>query len=280
MLRILFFSSTKFGLNSLDLLNQKFNIIGVVTNNPKPSGRGKKTNKTPIHERAELLQLKVINSNKPTLSDIKEDFDIGIVISYGAIIKEEVLNKAKYGFLNIHPSDLPKFRGAAPIERTVESGDLKTRVCIIKMTPRLDDGNILTYQDYLIQESQNSLDLHDEFSKIGASLLPDAIEKLQNGYLGEEQNESNSTYATKITKQELELKHNVLYTKEAFNKVRAFTSYGFMFLIHQGKRVKILECEISKISKTNIDIKCLDGFLVPTLIKVEGKNVTQNYFTL
>ena len=280
MLKILFFSSSKFGVPALKLLSQNFKINAVFTNPPKPSGRGKKLQPTIIQSEAEALNLKVINSSKPTILDIEEEFDIGVVVSYGAIISKEVLSKAKYGFLNIHPSDLPKFRGASPIERTIEAGEKDTRVCIIKMTPRLDDGNILSFVRCDIGSEENSLDLHDKFSQIGAELLLDAIPKLLRGEEGEEQNHPNSTYAKKIAKEELELKHEVLTMEQTLNKIRAFASYGFTFLTFESKRIKVLKAEASEIQKSKIDIICLDGFISPTLIKVEGKNETLNYFTI
>jgi methionyl-tRNA formyltransferase len=280
MLKIVFFGTGSFGLEALKFLSCNYNVVSVVTGLPKEAGRGHKLTINPIHKEAEALGLEVINSGKPTTEDLKKDFDIGIVVSYGAIISKAVLEKAKFGFLNIHPSDLPKFRGASPIERTIELGETNTRICIIKMTPKLDDGNIMASSYYTIQEDETSLDLHLKFAKIGAHLLNEAISNLINGTKGEEQNHEIATYAKKISKEELFLQGDGLTMVQVNNKVRAFASYGFPFIMHEGKRIKILKAESTSFQKSKIDVKCIDGFLTPTLIKVEGKNTTQNYFTI
>lgn len=272
-MKIVFFGTSEFGLETLDLLYKKYNIIKVITPEPKPANRGYLLNKTPIHQKAEELKIAIKNTSKPTPQNIDEDFDVGIVVSYGAIISENVLKLAKYGFLNLHPSDLPKFRGAAPIERTIEAGEENTRICIIKMTPRLDDGDIVCYQNYTITEEENSLDIHKKFAKIGANLFPLALEKLVNNYDNfEKQDNAKFTYAKKIQKEELLIKHYENFvSKDLINKIRAFASYGCCFIIHEGKRIKILKATISNFQLTKLDIKCQDGFVSPLIIKPEGK---------
>jgi methionyl-tRNA formyltransferase len=270
-MKIVFFGTSPFGIEALRILAQNHEVLCVFTNPPKPAGRGKNLTPTPIEIEALKLELKVIHSSKPKLEEIPTDFDIGIVVSYGAIISKAVLEKAKYGFLNIHPSDLPKFRGASPIERTLEAGEKSTRICIIKMTPRLDDGNILASQIYNISNEETSLELHQKFAKIGANLMPIAISNLIKGFEGEVQDNAKTIYAPKITKEELELTANLTIT-EAINKIRAFASFGYPFFFYQGKRIKILKAEGAKTAKTKLDLPLKDGFLSPLIIKPEGKN--------
>lgn len=284
-MNIIFFGTSQFGIETLEILHKNYNVIKVITPSPKPSGRGYVLNKNPIHKKAEELGISVLNTSKPTTHDIVEKFDIGVVVSYGAIISKDVLNLAKYGFLNLHPSDLPKFRGAAPIERTIESGEVRTRICIIKMTPKLDDGDILCFQNYTIQDDENSLDLHNKFAKIGANLLPIAIQKIiQNVDEFEKQDNSNFTYAKKISKDELFLNEENTANLPALaviNKIRAFVSYGCCFIMHEGKRIKILKARISGKQLTKIDLKCQNGFVSPLIIKPEGKDFIQSTsFTL
>ena len=271
-LKVVFFGTSAFGLEALEALASEHNILQVFTNPPKEAGRGKALQKSPIQLKAEQLGLKVVNSSKPKPSEIEGEFDVGVVVSYGSIISKEVLGLAKYGFLNIHPSNLPKFRGAAPIERSLEAGETQTRVCVIKMTPKLDDGNILACQEYLINPEETSLDLHTKFAKIGAELLKPAIEALQNQEEGEKQEEALATYAPKIKKEELELKANTTTCQEAINKIRAFASYGYVFTTFNGKRIKIKSAKITKTQETILDVKCKDGFISPLIIKPEGKN--------
>lgn len=271
-MKIIFFGTSPFGIEALKFLSKNHEVLKVFTNPPKEAGRGKKLTPTAIEQEALKLGLKVIHSSKPKIEEITEDFDIGVVVSYGAIISKAILEKAKYGFLNIHPSDLPKFRGASPIERTLEAGEVSTRICVIKMTPRLDDGDILAFQNYQIQNEETSLDLHKKFATIGAEILPNAISNLVNQIQGEVQDNSKTTYATKIQKEELELTSS-LTTAQATNKIRAFASTGYCFFFHNGKRIKVLKAEPSKTRKTPIDLEVKDGFISPELIKPEGKNI-------
>lgn len=270
--KIVFFGTSAFGIEALECLASQYNILKVFTNPPKEAGRGKALQKSPIQLKAEELGLKVVNSSKPKPSELEEEFDVGVVVSYGSIISKEVLNLAKYGFLNIHPSNLPKFRGAAPIERSLEAGETKTRVCVIKMTPKLDDGNILAFKEYSINPEETSLDLHTKFAKIGAELLKPAIEALQNQEEGEIQDEKLTTYAPKIKKEELELKEGLVTCQQAMNKIRAFASYGYVFTNFNGKRIKVKSAKITKIQETILDVQCKDGFISPLIIKPEGKN--------
>lgn len=278
-MKIIFFGTAEFGVETLKALSLNHEIVKVITGIPKKSGRGHLLTKNPIHALAESLDLKIHNTQKPLMQDVEEDFDIGIVVAYGAIISKEILEKASIGFLNLHPSDLPKFRGASPIERTIESGDIKTRVCIIKMTPKLDDGDIVKSEEYFIKPSQNSLDLHKEFAVLGAKLMLEAIELLKTKTEFEKQNHDLSTYAKKISKEELHLQESKFTTQEIVNKIRAFASYGYPFIMHQGKRIKIKEAISSPVKISPLDITCTDGFASPTIIKPEGKNfmLTQDF---
>jgi methionyl-tRNA formyltransferase len=273
-MKIVFFGTSSFGIEALRFLAKNHNVLLVFTNPPKEAGRGKKLTSSAIEVEALKLGLNVVHSSRPKIEELPNEFDVGVVVAYGAIISKSVLEKAKYGFLNIHPSDLPKFRGASPIERTLEAGETLTRVCVIKMTPRLDDGDVLSFRKYHIQHEETSLDLHKKFAQIGAEILPDAISSLVNLVQGEVQDNSKTTYASKISKEELELTSN-LTTMQAINKIRAFASYGYCFFFYNGKRIKVVKAEASKIRNTPLDLELKDGFISPILIKPEGKNLIQ-----
>ena len=273
-LKIIFFGTSAFGLPSLKILSENYDILKVFTNNSKPAGRGKGIKKTLIHEFAETLGLKIHTTEKPLAEDLPEEFDVGIVIAYGSIISKAVLEKAKFGFLNLHPSSLPIFRGAAPIERTLEAGFSETKVCIIKMTPKLDDGDIVISENYKILSEDNSIMLHSKFSEIGAKILPLAIQKIvscdSENFI--KQDDNLATYAKKIRKEELFCHSKTdLNSMEILNKIRAFASYGHIFILHQDVRIKIIQAVISEKRLTDLDIKTSDGFISPVLIKPEGK---------
>ena len=271
-MKVIFFGTAEFGAETLNLLSANHEVLKVFTGEPKKMGRGQALSKNPIHIKAEELGLNILNRQKPVAEDITEDFDVGVVVAYGALISKQILEKAKLGFLNLHPSDLPKFRGAAPIERTLEAGEIRTRICVIKMTPKLDDGDIVKAQNYEIKPFQNAIDLHKEFSKIGAGLMMEAIDLLPLKKDFEKQNESFATYAKKITKEELHLEASKFTVQQIINKVRAFAGYGYPFIIFEGKRVKIKEVIFSANRQSPLDIPCLDGFATPIMLKPEGKN--------
>lgn len=275
-LRIIFFGTGNFGIPALQMLHEKHEILQVFTPSPKMAGRGKKLSKTPVHLFAESLKLPVINTISPKISDLGQSFDVGIVISYGALIPKSLLLEAKYGFLNLHPSDLPKFRGAAPIERTLENGETSTRVCIIKMTPRLDDGDIISSMKYSILPSDDAISLHEKFSFIGSTLLSKSVELLTTGFhIFEKQDHSLAIYAPKILKSELLLLPSwtgLTEGEKILNKIRAFTSYGCCYILYQDKRIKIKSAIFSLSPLTKLDLPCLEGYISPTIIKQEGKN--------
>ena len=265
--RICFFSSSDFGSECLNLLSFNFNVVCVVTKTPKEAFRGKKVTKNVIHEKAISLNIPVVHSfeNLP-------DFDFGVVVSYGRIIPKSVLDLAKKGFLNIHPSDLPLFRGAAPIERTIEAGFSKSSVCVIKMTPNLDDGDVLARFDFEILQTQNSIYLHHFTAKKGAEILLSVLQNnpdLKNGVC---QNHDFSTYAKKIDKTELkiDLDSKSFLCSAILNKIRAFASYGYCYTIFNDKRIKIISASYQNFSSSPLDICCQDGFIFPQIVKPEG----------
>lgn len=270
-MKIAFFGTSEFGAETLKQLHANFGVEFVVTGVAKQANRGKKLTNTPIFELTTSLGIKRVYTPEKLTEEFEEylkKIDFAVVVSFGMILPERILNSAK-NFVNLHPSSLPLFRGAAPIERTVEAGHKTTDVCVIKMTKKLDAGNIVARQSYEILESDNSITLHEKFSNIGANLIVDLI---KNGSKIEEvQNDEAVIYAKKIEKFELELKDFSNSTIEILNKIRAFASCGYCFKIYEGKRFKFILARISKIRLTQIDIECTDGFVSPLIIRPEGK---------
>ena len=271
-MKIAFFGTSEFGIETLKQLHANFSIEFVVTGVAKPSKRGQKTQNTPIFELATILEIPRIYTPTKLTEEFEEylkEIDFAVVVSFGMILPERILNSAK-NFINLHPSALPLFRGAAPIERTLEAGFCKTEICVIKMTKKLDAGNIIAKEEYEISQNENSLILHEKFSKIGAKLIVDVIKNGEK--INEKQNDFNATYAKKIEKSELELTDNANQAViSVLNKIRAFSSYGFCWKIYQEKRFKFIEAKITQTKITPIDIECKDGFISPTIIRPEGK---------
>lgn len=272
-MKIAFFGTSAFGIPTLKKLYQNFGVEFIVTGQAKPAHRGKKIVNTPIFELGKSLGIQRVYTPEKLTQEFQEylkDIDYAVVVSYGKILPVRILESVKGRFINLHPSKLPLFRGAAPIERTIEIGQTETDICVINMEKELDAGSILAQKTVSIDDNENSITLHEKFSEIGADLIIDLI---QNGVKMEiPQDHTLATYAHKITKEELALEFTTEYTsKEIFNKIRAFASYGFCYVIFYGKRFKFIRAQISKIQLTPIDIKCTDGFVSPLVIRPEGK---------
>lgn len=283
-MKIAFFGTSEFGIETLEALHKEFSVEFVVTNPARPANRGKKLMETPIFECAKRLGIQRIYTPEKLTKEFEEylqDIDYGVVVSYGKILPERILKVAKKRFINLHPSSLPLFRGAAPIERTVEAGYTRADICVIEMVKALDAGNILAKQNYDISPHQDALDLHTDFAKIGASLIVDVI---KNGSrINEKQNDALATYAHKIAKEELALPNmSKEITEVVINKVRAFASYGYCFVVYNGKRFKILKAHVSAKRLTPLDIECSDGFVSPVVIRPEGRgniNISEYQFS-
>ena len=200
-------SSSEFGLPALKKLVESQNKISAVyTQPPKKSGRGLKMNKSVIHQFALQNNLCVrtpTNLKEQTEIDFlkKSNPDLGIVVSYGLIIPTRILKIPRFGFLNIHPSLLPRWRGAAPIQRAIMNGDKKTGVNIMKLDDGLDTGDICKKIVIEIKETDNNESLSLKLSKLGAEVLMQAVIELQDGNLNfTRQDNINTTYAKKIDK--------------------------------------------------------------------------------
>ena len=270
-MKIAFFGTSEFGAETLRKLHENFGVEFVVTGIAKQANRGKKLTNTPIFELATSLGIERVYTPEKLTEEFEkrlENIDFAVVVSFGMILPERILNSAK-NFVNLHPSSLPLFRGAAPIERTIEAGHKTTDICVIKMTRKLDAGNIVARESYEILESDDSLILHEKISNIGANLIVDLI---KNGStIDEKQNDEAVIYAKKVEKSELELYDFSHSAVEILNKIRAFASCGYCFKMHEGRRFKFILAQISKTRLTKIDIECNDGFVSPLIIRPEGK---------
>jgi methionyl-tRNA formyltransferase len=275
-MKIAFFGTSEFGMPTLEMLHEKLGVELVFTGVAKPANRGQKLQNTPIFNQAQSLGISQIHTPQkllPKHAEFLKEIDYAIVVAYGLILPEFILGAVKQKCLNVHPSSLPLFRGAAPIERTLEAGHAETEICVIEMTKALDAGNIVAKQHYKIAENENSIILHEKFAKIGAKLVSGLLENACNNALNIVQKHEKATYAKKILKNELEI-HNesTLPASVVLNKIRAFASYGYCFVIQNGKRIKIIDAKISQKKLTEYDISCTDGFVSPKIIRPEGRN--------
>lgn len=286
-IKIIFMSNSNFGLPTLNALHKdvRFEVLCVYTAAPKPANRGHKLTKNVIHEAAETIGIPVYTPSTIGSDEILHARslrpDLMVVISYGIILPTEWLEVAKYKTLNLHPSSLPMFRGAAPIERTIAEGCTSIKNCVIVVTPRLDAGDIVMSNVHKISELDNASTMYEKLSQEGAELITQACLKVVTNTAEFVPQEDNTNlrpevkYAKKIKKEELLLEKTQKRSVQAiYNTIRAFSTYGYCYLVFKDKRVKIIEAIISMDDSGNIlAIKCTDGYVLPIMVKPEGKNI-------
>ena len=283
-LKLAYFGTPEFSLSPLKTLYLAgHEIVGVFTQPKTKHSRGMKLRETPVSQWAQSQNLSVFtpvklsNDNTDLLRDLKPD--MAVLFAYGNIIPKEWLNIPIYGFLNIHASLLPRWRGAAPVQRAIEHADRKTGVTIMKMNEGLDTGPILSQKEIPIQDDTNSALLIDLLSMESCELIHNTIKKYLTGKLQIKfQDDSKSTYANKIKKQESLINWNES-AKFLDRKVRAFYPYPSMYFTVDNKRYKILKTIISDVSlkvgqvvqDTELIVGCGEKSIQILEIQPEGK---------
>jgi methionyl-tRNA formyltransferase len=281
--KLVFFGSPEFALPPLKTLYLGgYEIVGVYSQEPKKKFRGMKESATPVHQWAESQLLPVFTPKKLDHSSLKKfqslKPDIAVLFAYGKIIPANWLNVPLYGFINIHASLLPKWRGAAPVQRAIENGDQSTGITIMKMNEGLDEGPIIASKEIPITKNTTGKSLIEQISYDSCPLLFDNLEKYLSAKISPiEQDNSRSTYAKKIKK----LETKIIWSQNAEDlnqKIRAFYPYPSMWFLHHGLRYKILKANVSeatgepgKIIKRPLTIACKKGSLNILEIQPEGK---------
>ena len=281
--RLIFFGTPDFALPPLKTLYLGgYEIAGVYTQEPKKKSRGMKELKTPVHLWAESQLLPVYFPSKLDKQSLEEfeslKPDVAILFAYGKIIPLKWLNIPTFGFINIHASLLPRWRGAAPVQRAIENNDKKSGITIMKMNEGLDEGPIIASQEIAINSETNGQTLIDQISHDSCSLLYNNLEKYLKGLLSPvDQDHEKSTYASKINKDESRLNWNT-DAKILEQKIRAFYPYPATWFSHKGKRYKVLKAKVSslkgesgKILQSPLIIGCKQNSLEILEIQAEGK---------
>lgn len=287
-MRILFMGTPEFAMHNLEAIHKTNNeIVGVVTTPDKPKGRGMVLTPSPVKAYATANGLKVYQPT--TLKDgafldtLKElDPELIIVVAYGKILPEYVLNYPKYACINAHASILPKYRGAAPIQRAIMDGDKKTGVSIMKMDIGLDTGDVILVKEVSIDENDDFEDVHDKLVTAGSEGLLEAISLFSGGNATFEKQGDDFTYAEKITKADCLVDFNASL-EAVHNKIRGLSPIPLAFTkLPDGKLLKITKAHKSneKFSGVcgevvsldgGILVKCSDGTIVLDEIIPEGK---------
>ena len=290
--RILFMGTAPFAVPSLKkIISSNNHLVGVYTSPAKKANRGMKLSISPVAEFAEAENIEI--SSPPSISSSEElkklrdmNFDIIIVVAYGLILPEEVINLPKLGCFNVHASLLPRWRGAAPIQRAMIEGDQTTGVTIMKMDKGLDSGDIGLQKEIKI-EQQNYSELEKELANEGAKLLINFIDKLDGSIQFAKQNDTQACYAKKIQKQEALI--DWTENAEKINRrINAYNPSPCAWFSLNNKRIKILKAEVihekgeaGMIMNEEFLIGCGINSIRPLLLRVEGKqDCTINDFLL
>jgi methionyl-tRNA formyltransferase len=244
--KIIFAGTPDFAAAHLQALidSDQYQIVAVYTQPDRPAGRGKKLTASAVKQLACDHNLTVLQPPSLKDSDAQQQLasfeaDIMIVVAYGLILPQVVLDTPRLGCINVHGSLLPKWRGAAPIQRAVEAGDKETGICIMQMDAGLDTGPVISVARCAIEDSDTSGSIYQKLSELGAPTLLVALEKMASGVaVAEQQDDSQSTYARKIDKSEALIDWS-MSAQEISRRVRAFNPFPATFSHIGGDRVKI-----------------------------------------
>ena len=251
--KIVFMGTPIFAVPILKSLYQNGYPVSVVyTQPPQKSQRGQKINKSLIQSLSETLNIKFrtplsLKNNREEYEYLKKlDADLGIVVAYGQIIPNEILNLTKKGFINIHASLLPKWRGAAPIQRSIINLDKQTGITIMKINNKLDSGPICNSYKIDISNNENAEIISNKLSLLGAEKILDNIDNILDDEIEfKEQNHADATYANKIEKSEGKIDWNNK-AENIIGKINGLYPSPGAWFIYKGERFKILKAEISE----------------------------------
>lgn len=286
-LRLAFMGTPDFAVPCLRaLIDAGHEVAAVYAQPPRPAGRGQKPRPTPVAAFAESHGIPVHTPLSLKSPEEQEKFralglDAAVVVAYGLILPRAILDTPRLGCVNVHASLLPRWRGAAPIQRAIEAGDLETGVTIMAMDVGLDTGPMILKQATAITADDNAQTLHDRLSAMGAALILPALAGLADGsVIPEPQPEAGVTYARKIEKPEARIDWS-RPAAEIDRQIRAFAPFPGAWFGHGGTRIKVLRAEPLDIASdaapgTVIDeplvIACGEGALRLVTLQREGKS--------
>lgn len=284
-MKVVFMGTPDFAVPALERLIKEHDVVCVYTREPKLSGRGNKLNKTPVHLVAEANGIEVRTPKTLRNIDEQQKFaalkaDVAVVAAYGLILPLPVLEAYPLGCLNLHASLLPRWRGAAPIQRAVEAGDAKSGVTVMQVAEGLDTGDMLLKGEVEITSTTTGGELHDKLALVGADLISAVLSDIKS-FTPQPQPQDGACYAAKIDKSECKLDFDQK-AEVLCRKIRAFNPYPAMFFEYGGERFKVLEAHKAEkyapagtiIEENNsLLIACADGALNITQIQRQGKKL-------
>ncbi len=290
-MNVVFMGTPDFSVPTLEKIYQAGHKISlVITQTDKPKGRGKKITFQPVKVKAEELGLEVyqpknVNSEESIMRLREINPDVIVVIAYGQILKQEILNLPKHRCINVHASLLPKYRGAAPINWVIINGEEKTGITTIYMEKGIDVGDMLLKKEIKIKENETAGELHDRLMTLGAEVLIETLREIERGNINRiPQDNNKSSYAPVMNKDLGKIDWNK-NAKDIFNLVRGTDPWPSAYVIYQDKKVKISNVEVVKrfkdgqpgevvkVSDDGIYINTKDSCLVIKKIQFPGKKM-------
>lgn len=267
-MRVIFMGTPEFSVPALRAIAAHHQVVAVYSQPPRAAGRGQKPRLSPVHQAAKALNIPVRTPARLKSPEDQADFaaldaDIAVVVAYGLILPQAVLDAPRLGCVNIHASLLPRWRGAAPIHRAIMAGDAQTGVAIMQMQAGLDTGPVLAETRTPIGPHDTTADLHDRLAQMGADLVLATLDRLP--MTATPQPEAGVTYATKIDKAE----SRIDWTQPAARidrQIRALSPFPGAWCLMAGERVKLLRSSVAEGTaggnQPHIPGQVLDGFTI------------------
>ena len=271
-MNVIFAGTPEFAARSLQaLLSSDHRIIAVLTQPDRPSGRGRQLTASPVKQLAQTHNIEVF---QPT--SLKDETahalinslnaDVMVVVAYGLLLPENILQLPRLGCLNIHASLLPRWRGAAPIQRAIEAGDTKTGVCIMQMDAGLDTGDVLKIGEIEIDQQDTAASLHDKLAQLGAGLIVSTLDQLQCGEINPQpQDEQGANYANKLHKDESWIDWQQS-AQQIVNKIHGFNPWPGAKTHYQEQELKLLRAQVVQVNSE---------FLPGTIIQADKAIIVQ-----
>ncbi|MBR2669033.1 MAG: methionyl-tRNA formyltransferase [Solobacterium sp.] len=287
-LRVIFMGTPVFACSVLEaLIEEKYNVVLVVSQPDKPVGRHHQVVSTPVHELADKYGIPVLQPERlreETEKILEYTPDLIVTCAYGQFVPEVILNYPKYGCLNIHPSLLPKYRGGAPVHHAVWNGDTETGVALMEMIKKMDAGRVYAVKRVPIGPDETTEELNLRLMEVSKELIRDALpEYLEGNLSGTEQEEEKATIARNISKEDECISFKKEDLHQVYNHIRALIDWPVAYARINNKRLKIYRAEIREGGCTEepgtvlgfrdgaMEVACTGGILRILELQPEGK---------
>ncbi len=284
---IIFFGTEDFSAVSLQkLIDENFEIAGIITKPDSKKGRGQKIQSPKVKKIGEKFKIPVLQPQKMNeIIEFVQNFEnpVGVLVSFGRIIPQEIIDLFTPAIVNVHPSLLPKYRGPSPIESAILNGDTKTGISIMKLSKEMDAGDVYSQEEIKLSKTETASELYEICGKIGAEMLVRDLPKIISGELkGEKQDNSQAEYCQLLKKSDSILNPENQTAKQAEQQIRAFEIFPKSKITIDEYTIIIKSAEVldHDMKKSPLTLKFADGALldIKTLITPTGKETTAESF--